>query len=339
MELPGYGLIGCGLWGGVHAGTLKKSPLAHFVAVCDSDLSRADHYAREYDVASSYSDWHELIDDPAVDAVSVATPDFTHTEIVLAALKAGKHVLVEKPLATTVDECEAILRVRDSAGVKLMVDFHNRWNIPFLHVRRMVESGEMGTLSMVNIRLNDTLFVPTTMLSWAASSSPLHFLGSHVIDLVRWITGAEVERVYAVSRSVVLRGLGVDTPDFYQSILELSNGSTAVVENCWIVAESAPSVFEFKGEFIGSRGSAYVDASHHRMVEKYSASGDGLPDVQGVVDLYGKTIGFCTESITHFTECVYHNRAPLVSGEDGLAATRVVEALETSALTGHPVEL
>ena len=339
MSLPGYGLIGCGLWGSVHARTLSAAPLARLVAVCDRDHTRAENFARQYHAASFYTDWRELLTDPEVGAVSIATPDFTHTDIVLEAIEAGKHVLVEKPLATTVTDCEKILAARDAAGVKLMVDFHNRWNIPFLHIRRMVESGEMGELLMINIRLNDTLYVPTKMLSWAASSSPAHFLGSHVVDLIRWVTGAEVERVYSVSRSLVLRKQGVDTPDFYQSILELSNGGTAVVENCWIVAENAPSVFEFKGEFIGSKGSAYVDASHHRMIEKFTGEGAGMPDVQGIVDLYGKTIGFCTESISHFTECICNDLTPKVSGEDGLAATRVVQAMETSAKTGQPVDL
>ena len=86
-----------------------------------------------------------------------------------------------------------------------MVDFHNRWNLPFLAIRQRLESGDMGGLLSINVRLNDTLFVPTRMLSWAAQSSPVRFLGSHIVDLIRWISRAEVSRVYAVSQSTVLR--------------------------------------------------------------------------------------------------------------------------------------
>ena len=284
-----------------------------------------------------YRDLHDLLANPDIEAVAVATPDFAHTQIVLAALEAGKHVLVEKPMAMTVDDCQQILATRDAHGVKLMVNFHNRWLSPFLHVRRLIESGELGELLMSNIRLNDTLYVPTKMLKWAANSSPLHFLGSHVVDLVRWLSGAEAERVFSVSRSVVLQGLGIDTPDFYQSIIELSNGGTAVIENCWIVAESAPKVFDFKAEFVGTKGSAYVDVSHHRMIEKYSELGAELLDVLGSFDRQGKPVGLA--AIEHFIDSVVRDTTPTATGEDGLEATRIVAAMEASAQTGQPVNL
>jgi predicted dehydrogenase len=240
------------------------------------------------------------------------------------ALNAGKHVLVEKPLATTVQECKDILAARDASGTILMVDFHNHWNIPFMQVKEMVDTGELGDLRMINVRLNDTIYVPTKMLNWASR---------------RWISGAEIKRVYSVSRAEVLRKKGIDTPDFYQSILELSNGATAYVENCWIVAENAPNIFEFKGDFIGSKGSTFVNVSHHRMIEKYTEKGAGFSDVVGVVDRYGKALGFCTASIEHFIDCILQNASPIVTGEDGLVATQVVQAMEESASTGLPVDL
>ena len=335
----GIGLIGCGIWGEVHTRTYASSPLARFVAVCDLEKDRAEQFAQKYSAELSYTDFNDLLANPDIEAVAIATPDFSHANIVLAAIEAGKHVLVEKPMATTIGECEQIIAARDANGVKLMVDFHNRWNIPFIHVRRMVESDELGDLLMMNIRLNDTIFVPTKLISWAAKSSPLYFLGSHVVDLVRWLSGAEVKRVFSVCRSVVLRKLGIDTPDFYQTILELSNGGTAFIENCWIVAENAPNIFEFKAEFIGVSGSTYVDVSHHRMIEKYTQQGSGLPDVAGAFDLYGKPVGFCTAAIEHFIDCVVYDTMPLVCGEDGLKVTQVLEAVERSAQTGQSVNL
>ena len=339
MTTIGIGLIGCGIWGSIHARTYSASPLVNLVAVCDQNRDRAKQFADKYGFTSFTSDLKELLSNPDVSAVSIATPDHTHAPILLKALEAGKHILVEKPLAMTVEECEKILTARDKNGVKLMVDFHNRWNIPFLQVRRMIETGELGDLMMINIMLNDTIYVPTKMLEWADRSSPVHFLGSHLVDLIRWLSGAEIKKVYAVSRSVVLKSKGVQTPDFYQSILEFSNGTTAYVENCWIVAENAPNVFDFKGEFIGSKGSTYVNASHHRMIEKYTEDSSGFPDVTGVVDINGKPTGFCTASIEHFIDCVAHGSDPVVTGEDGLEATRIVQAMEQSARSGRPVDL
>jgi predicted dehydrogenase len=339
MDTIGIGLIGCGLWGSIHAQTYSTSPNVKLVTACDQDRERAKQFSQKYGSVNYTTDYQEILSNPEISAVSITTPDHTHTPIVIDALKAGKHVLVEKPLAMTVQECKKILAARDASGTILMVDYHNHWNIPFMQVKKMVESGELGDMQMINVRLNDTIYVPTRMLSWAAKSSPAHFLGSHVVDLIRWLSGVEIKRVYSVSRSAVLTKKGVDTPDFYQTILELSNGATAYVENCWIVAENAPNVFEFKGEFIGSKGSTFVNVSHHRMVEKYTVEGAGFPDVLGVIDRYGKSAGFCTAPIEHFVDCVVQNTTPFVTGEDGLAATQVIQAMEESARTGLPVDL
>ena len=337
MNKVGLGLIGCGTWGHMHARVFAASPPARLVAVCDQDQGRAAALAAEFGVSDHLGDWRALVARSDIQAVGIATPDFAHGEIALAAIRAGKHILIEKPLATTVAECEEILAARKAQGVKLMVDFHNRWSLPFVHLRRAMAAGQLGSLMMMNIRLNDTRFVPTGMLSWAAKSSPLQFLGSHVVDLIHFLSGAAINRVYSVSRSVVLKAMGIDTPDFFQSILELSTGGTAMVENCWIVDEHAPSIFDFQCEVVGSKGTAYVNASHHRMAEIYSAKGVELPDVSAAADLYGKPVGFAVASIQHFVDCVVNDQPPLVTGEDGLAVARVLAAAEQSAQTGLPV--
>jgi predicted dehydrogenase len=339
MKNPGFGLIGCGTWGSIHARAYAALPCVRFVATCDQDIARAARFSKEYGAETHAADWRDVVSNPEIQAVSIATPDFEHAEIVLAAIEAGKDILVEKPLATSIEECERIVELRRKKGVKLMVDFHNRWNLPFVSIRRALDAGELGVLLMTNIRLNDTLFVPTRMLSWAARSSPLHFLGSHVVDLIRWLARTEVTRVYSVSRSVVLKQAGIDTPDFYQSILELSNGGTAMIENCWIVSESAPSVFDFQCEFIGSKGSAYANLSCNRVVETYTAKGAGLPDVLGAPDLHGKPVGFAIAAIEHFVACVVNDTAPMVTDEDGLKAARVLAAIVESAETGRRVEV
>jgi predicted dehydrogenase len=119
--------------------------------------------------------------------------------------------------------------------------------------------------------------------------------------------------------------------------LPFVNLRRAIVENCWIVDEHAPNIFDFQCEVVGSKGSAYVNVSHHRMIELYPEKGAELPDVSGAVDLYGKPVGFAVASIQHFIDCVVNDKPPLVTGEDGLAAARVLAAAEQSARTGLPV--
>ncbi len=338
MNKPvGFGLVGCGLWGSVHALTLKVSQDANLIGVCDNNFERAEEFKQQYKVAYAYDNSDVLLSNKEIEAVAIATPDFSHAGLVIAALEAGKHVIVEKPLATSVEDCLKINRLRDQKNLKLMVNYSNRWRTPFIHVKKSLESGDLGQLMMVNLKLNDTLYVPTKMLSWASKSNSLHFLGTHLIDLIRWISQSEVSRAYSVSRSVVLKNMGIDTPDFFQSILELENGASVYMENCWIVSESAPSVYEFKAEFIGSKGTMTVNISHHRMIEKFTLAGASMPDVTDQYDLDGNSMG--QVSIRHFVDCVRNDKIPLVTGEDGLEAARVIEALENSASSELPVNL
>ncbi len=333
----GFGIIGCGTWGDVHARTLSQSPNSKLVGICDLDLGRAKQFAEKYNTLFAYDNVNAMLENKDIDAVSIVTPDFTHTELICAALEAGKHIIVEKPMATTVEDCRRIINLRDKMGKKLMVNYSNRWKTPFIQVKKLITSGELGDLQMVNIKLNDTIYVPTKMLSWASKSNALNFLGTHLVDLIRWVSSTEINRVYSVSQSKLLKSMGIDTPDFFQSILELNNGGTVYMENCWIIAESAPSVYEFKAEFIGSKTTVKVDISHHRMIEKYSPVGTAMLDVGEQYDLEGNPQG--QVSIQHFIDCIVNDANPFVTAEDGLEATKVIAALEKSAQTKQPIDL
>lgn len=337
MEKVGFGLIGCGIWGDVHARTLSQSVNSNLVGVCDLDKEKANHFAEKYNAQYSYNDVSAFLENKNIQAVSIATPDFTHTDLICAALEAGKHVITEKPMATTVEECNRIIELRDKMKVKLMVNYSNRWKTPFIHVKNLITSGELGDLLMVNIKLNDTIYVPTKMLSWAGKSNSLHFLGTHLVDLIRWLSNSEINRVYSVSRSTLLSGMGINTPDYFQSILELKSGGTVYMENCWIIAESAPSVYEFKAEFVGSKTTVKVDISHHRMIEKYAPTGTAMLDVGEQYSLNGDPQG--QVSIQHFIDCIINDKQPLVNAEDGLEATKVIAALEKSASIKLPIDL
>ena len=334
----GFGVIGVGLWGEYHALTYATYPGAELVAVCDVDARRAAEMAGKYGAKRWYTAYQDLLADPDVDAVTVATPDYLHTEIGVAAARAGKDILMEKPLALTVEDCQAIIAAAEEAGVKLMVDFHNRWSPPFNVLKQRIVAGELGEPLLVNARLNNTLFVPTQMLRWAGRSAAIWFTGSHLVDLVCWLVGSQVVRVYSVSRSRVLAARGIDTPDFFETTLEFASGAVAFVENCWVLPDSEPSVVDFKMRFVGTAGSATVDTTHNRALELYTDR-VAFPDILGLPRIFGQQQGFAVESIKHFADCVIHDQEPLLSGQDGLINTAIVCAALQSAETGQPVEL
>jgi predicted dehydrogenase len=340
MDRVGFGVIGTGLFGENHALVYSRLPGVELVAVCDQNEARAREVAERYGARTYYTDYVQLLAEPDISAVSIATPDFAHSEIALAAAQAGKHILCEKPLATTVEEAQSIVDAAARAGVKLMVDFHNRVNPPFVAARESVRDGAIGTPSYAYARLSNTTFVPLEMLSWADRSSALFFLGSHAIDIMRFILNDTVARVHAVSRSGILKGLGVDAPDFHVAIAEFEHGAVVTFENAWILPRSQPMVYDFKVEVLGSEGALYVDSSHHGAFELHSAGRLSYGDVLGVTPTSDLRVsGFVLEAISRFADAVLHDRPVLATGEDGVEASRIVDAIKRSAETGQPIDL
>ena len=342
MSQTGFGVIGAGIVGGAwHAHVYHNMPNARLVAVCDLDESRAREIAKRYNAPGVYTDYRDLLARDDIAAVSIATPDFAHRDIAVAAAQSGKHILVEKPLATTVEDAQAILAAVEEAGVKLMVDFHNRVNPPFIQARQSVIDGELGALKYIYARLSNTTFVPTQMLSWAGKSSALWFLASHTLDMSLWLLNDKPVRVYAVSRSGVLQDMGVDAPDFHVAIVEFENGAVLTLENSWILPETEPNVFNFKMEILGSQGALYINTSDHRAVEKYTRDSLSLPDVLGfTLDANSARMsGFVLEAIARFVDAVVDDKAILATGSEAALVTRVLCAVEKSARSGQPIDL
>ncbi len=340
----GYGIIGVGVWGELHVRLLSREPGVNLVAVCDLNKERAQAVAAQYGIPHVYTDYEEMLRNPEVEAVSVATPDFAHSAPALAVVRAGKHLLIEKPMATTIEECLAIINAAKKAGVTLMVDFHNRWSPPFYASYEALQKDEIGDLRMATFRLSDAMSVPL-YFPWSSKSSALWFLGPHSIDTMRWLFQDEVREVYAVSRKGVLSSKGTDTPDFYMVILHFEKGGVAYLEHSWIMAPDSPSIFDLKCQLQGSSGTIYIDTSTNRMMEMYSDKPyDGyhrshMPDMTLSPVIHQRVVGFGTESIRHFIDSVSRGAQPIVSGVDGLRVTEVILAAEQSAATDLPVKV
>lgn len=338
------GIVGAGLWGSMHARAYAQNSRVELAAVCDLDESRARQMAQQYAIPQIFTRFEDMLAED-LDGISVATPDDAHTAVVLAAAARGWHILVEKPLATRVDDCQAMIAAASQSGVILMVDWHNRWNPPIYAAWNSARAGELGEIRYIYYRLSDTVYVPTQMLPWASRSSVMWFLGSHAIDTTCWLMDRQPVRIFCQKRQGVLAGLGVDTPDLYLTMLEFEGGGLAVVENTWILPQQSPALIDHKVEILGSRGAVYLDPTHNRAFEKYSPETTGgfpnpsYADMLISPEIYGKQMGFAVESIHHFVECIEQGRQPLASGADGLLNTRLILAAEESARSGLPVQV
>ena len=338
MNKIGMAVIGCGTWGEAHAEIYATEPYANLVAVCDRDESRAKALAEKYG-CRHFSDYREMLQLEEIRAVGVVTPDFAHADPVAAAAEAGRHILVEKPLATTWDDLKRIVRAVRKTGVQVMVDFHNRWNPPVFRIKRDLESGEPGKVIHAYCRLSNTIHVPTEMLSWAAQSSILWFLGSHSLDTLTWWIGSRVKRVYSVSSKGVLAARGIDVPDVYQTTLEYENGALAQMENGWIIPNANPHVNDYKLNLTCEHAAFSMDYSHHRLLERVYDNRSDRPDVICKPHVQGKAVGLSHESLRDFIDCIYRGKPAKVPLEDSVRVSSVLLDAMESAKRREPVEV
>jgi predicted dehydrogenase len=338
------GVVGAGIWGRMHIRAYLQHPSADLVGICDLDAARATKTAEEFGVPKTFGDVEELLEEN-LDGISIATPDAAHADIAIKAAAKGVHMLVEKPLATTVAECRRMIAAAKAKGVYLMVDWHNRWNPPYYYAWRAIRNGELGDVRYIYYRLSDTIYVPTKMLPWAGESSVMLFLGSHALDTTCWLMGEKPVRIFCQRKEGVLTGRNIATPDMYITMVDFSNGASAVVENSWVLPQSSPSLIDHKCEIIGSKGVIYLDPTHNGAIAKYTAKtpagfpNASFPDMFITPEIHHKQMGFGVESMYHFVECVRDGKQPLTSGEDGLLNTQLIIAAEESARKAIPIKL
>ena len=333
------GIIGAGVWGRTHAALYREHPGIELAAVCDLDKARAGALAAEFKIGSVYNGHRRMIKECGLDAVSIVTPDFAHADAACDCADAGIHMLIEKPLATSREDVKRIVASVKRGKVRVMVDLHNRWSPPFAAAKQSLDDGDLGNPVSAYFRLNDQMWVATGMLSWAAKSSILWFLGSHAVDTVRWFFKDEVDTVYAVSSKGVLKAKGVDTEDVFQSILKFKRGGIATLENGWITPNTSPCVNDIKFNITGDRGMINLDLSNSQLIERFTEKKNDRPDVLVNHFVHGKARGFAYESIRHFIDNLVTGGELLVSLEDAVNTSLVILAIMESAETGRPVKV
>ena len=300
---------------------------------------KAQAIAARVGIPEVYDDYQEMFAKADCDAVAIVTPDFAHADIAVAAAKYGKHMLIEKPLATTREDVYRIMDAVDKYGVRAMVDLHNRWNPPFHAAYQAIENGELGKVVSGYFRLNDIKWVATDLLPWASKSSILWFLGSHSLDTLRWLFHDEVKRVYSVSTEGILNEMGVPTIDQYLTTIEFAGGGIAQMENGWITPNGNPCVNDIKCNIIGDKGMIAIDASNHNLVQKYTDTTVTVPDIIVQNHIFGNPKGFAFESIRSFVDCILDGTEFHVSMQDAANTSLAILAIMESAKTRMPVEV
>lgn len=333
-----FGIIGAGIMGRMHAAVLKDHHGSEVVAVSSRKGEAASQLASYAGAANVYTDYRALLDDPQVDAISLCTPDHVHTEIALEAARRGKHLLIEKPLATSLAEALQIERAVREAGVRAMCLFSNRWLPPIWQVKQKIDAGLLGQLVLGHARKHDRIWVAEAMINWAAQTTPAWFLSSHDIDLLVWMFGRKVQRVFATEVRGVLTGKGIDTPDAMTITLEFAGGGVGAVEASWIYPNTFPAVVDAYMHVIGTSGTAQVDRQQEGVRLVHGGAYE-YPKNQLSLEIDGHLQGGFRYAVTHFVDAVHGGQEPMVTLESSVHVTAVLEAAHRSAKTGAPVEV
>lgn len=326
------GVVGLGIWGQNHPLVYSDYPRSELAVVCDLDEDRAREFGERYKC-----DWTTSVAELAssdVEAFSVATPDFAHFEPANTLIQAGKHVLVEKPLTTSLDEAKTLAQAAREKGVIGMVDFHLRWDPQYLLIKEQAESGKLGRPVMGYIRLSDAIQVAENWLAWAGKSGPQWFLFPHTMDLMRWFIGEDPVEVYAAGHKGVLQSRGVDSWDAIQALVKFPS-SFVTFETSWIVPDSSPSVIDCHMSLYGTEGKVEFDQDYSGL--SISADSYSYPWVPvGERNRYGKLDHYLYEPMRYFVDCVIEGKQPDCTLEDGVANVAMIEATMKSVETEEP---
>jgi len=340
MSKLNIAVIGAGILGSRHARVFHEQPETQLVAIVDVNPARAD-IAQKFG-AKFYADIPALLANEKVDALAIATPDHLHREPIIAALNAGKHVFVEKPLATTRDDARAITNAANKSNRVVMVNYSQRFVPDHVWLKRIIDDGLIGRPQIVISVKFDTISVPTGMIrGWSAHTSPIYFMSSHDLDLTYWFLNAKPVQVFAHETRGTLDAQGVPVHDGLNALIKFDGGATTNFHSSWIHPNTYPRIADGYLQIIGSDGAVMYN-NRTRSAELFNAKGGQKIDFTGphtADEVGGKIIGAFTESMREFIACVNEQREPQTSPRNTLIVTEAQAAVIESLKTGQPVQI
>ncbi len=327
-----WGIIGLGFFGEVHAETIAGMPDIDLIALCTRRPERLNKLADQFGVARRYTDYRQLLDDPLVEAVSITTHVHDHAQIAIDALAAGKHVLLEKPMAATTAECDRILEAARAASGYLMVGHICRFDPRVVLAKRAIDEGRLGRIVSMHARRNLSKRIGRMVLD---KISALLGDGIHDADLMLWFTGARPQQVYAEQVQVGRHRY----PDIGWAMFRLDNGAVGVVESVWCLPETTPYQIDARMEVIGTEGAVYINTGEAG-VEIHDADGVRLPDTIYWPKMFGGRFGALQQELRYFAGRIRSGQPPdWITPEESRDVVALIEAAVRSSEIGQAVRL
>ncbi|UCF99745.1 MAG: Gfo/Idh/MocA family oxidoreductase [Spirochaetaceae bacterium] len=342
-EKIGIGIIGAGFMGMLHARALSQLADVRVLAASDPALKKAPQLPGQSEPLRLYPDHRELLDNPDIHAVVIATPEDLHCQSVKDSAAAGKHILLEKPIATTLEDADAIIEAADRHKVKLMMAHLLRYDVRYAQIKTAVQDGVIGKPLVCYARRNAVVQEARRL---GGRVEVEEYISVHDIDQVFWYFDDRAVKVSAeVAEGPVMKELGVH--DFIWITIRFEKGGLAIVETGWGLSESIvkwrrPSSWGGFGdvclELIGEKGSLYLD---YRPMTLSAVDEEGwkFPETLHWPEMHGEVVGDVLEEDRYFVR-VINGEAPIISsGQDGRNALEVVLAAQRSYREDKPVRL
>lgn len=337
-----FALVGCGRIAKRHSELLGHGQIAgaRLTAVCDIAQEKARRVGEQFSVPW-FADMHEMMETIAPDVVVVLTESGNHAKHVVQLAKYGKHIIVEKPMALTLDDADAMIQTCDAAGIKLFVVKQNRFNVPVLKLREALEKNRFGKLVMGTVRVRwcrDQIYYDQDAWrgTWALDGGVLTNQASHHVDLLEWMMG-DVESVFAKSATALVN---IEAEDTAVAVLKFRNGALGIIEATTAVR---PKDLEGSISILGETGTVEIGGfavnrmkvwnfttpkhDDDEVLEKYSVN---PPNVYG----FGHQAYY-----EHVIDCIQENKRHLIDGLAGRRSIELINAIYESIETGSEVHL
>ena len=340
MRMINVGVIGTGWCGGIRAETCAKSPFVNDLHIAEIKEARLKEVTALAHPDTATTDYRLLLENPTIDAVMISTtPEPTHYPIAKESLEAGKHVLLEKPIALELREADELIRLARSKDLVFTIGYSQRFNPKFAYVKRSIEDGTIGdpVSALVSRHITRNL---GKKIGGRVKLSPAAMEATHDIDFVLWcLAPRKPVKVYAQEVRKIM-GPQYNVPDCVWIIVTMDDGSAFTIGAGWVLPPAYPNFSSTWIEVVGTEGALMVDDTHRDVYVTTMQGGIQFP----ISTMPGESVGhvyagpMAAETV-YFLECVALGRQPIVTPEHAKMVMQVYQAADLSAETGHPVEI
>ena len=337
-----FALVGCGRIAKRHSELLGLNQIdgARLVSVCDIEYSKAKVIGERFNV-SSYKDFDEMMENENIDVVAVLTPSGLHANHVVSLSKYGKDIMVEKPMALTLDDADAMIEACDRNGCRLFIIKQNRFNVPVVKLRDAHQSGRFGKLVLGTVRVrwarHQSYYDQDTWRgTWAMDGGVLTNQASHHVDMLEWIMG-DVESVFAHATTALV---DIEAEDTAAVVLKFKSGALGIIE---ATTATRPKDLEGSISILGEKGNVVIGGFAVNKMQSWNFENKQNND-DNVLEEFSvnppNVYGFGHQAYyEHVVECVSNRGRNLVDGLQGRKSIELISAIYESIETGKEVFL